>query len=86
MTVKVKEVGEKDNIAVRVVLVSGAIGTALVKKNGKVIEPLHSRFREDGQQIQTYDDTCIPAGDYKQMFSIAGAILGKPRRKRPQQE
>lgn len=85
MAVRVKEVGEKDNIAVRVVLLSNeVIGTTLVKgKNGQVFEPEHSRFREDGQQIITDDDVCIPLGDYKEMFFMAGGILGKPRRKKP---
>ncbi|MDD2731176.1 MAG: hypothetical protein PHW33_03580 [Candidatus Portnoybacteria bacterium] len=85
MAVRVKEVGEKNNIGVRVVLVSNeTVGIALVRNaNGKIIEPPHSRFREDGQQVQTSDDLDIPDGDYKQMFFMAGGILGKKRRKAP---
>lgn len=85
MSIEVKEVREKDEIAVRVVLVSNeTVGTALVMgKDGKPIEPPHSRFREDGKQIRTPDDLDIPRGDYNQMFFVAGGILDKKRRKRP---
>lgn len=85
MTVKVQKggVGVKDGIAVRVVLIANEIvGTALVMgENGKPTEPPHSRFREDGQQTITRDDTYIPPADYRQMFKMAGAILGKKRKR-----
>ncbi len=85
MAVRVKEVREKDGIAVRVVFISNeTVGTALVKTNGRIAEPPHSRFREDGQQVQTSDDLDIPRGDYNQMFFMAGGILGKKRRKKAQ--
>ncbi len=83
MTVRIKEVGERDNIGVRVVLVSNEIvGTSLVKNSaGKIIEPPHSRFREDGKQVRTREDLDISPADYHQMFFMAGGILGKKRRK-----
>lgn len=84
----VKEVGVKDGIAVRVVVVSNeTVGTSLVKdqKTGKPIEPPHSRFREDGKQVRTECDLDISPADYRKMFKVAGAILGKPRKKKAQQ-
>jgi hypothetical protein len=75
--VRVKRVGVKDGVAVRVVVVINEIlETALVLgENGKPCEPDHSRFREGG------GDTHISPADYKQMFRVAAAILGKPRKK-----
>jgi hypothetical protein len=88
LTVRVKKGGieEKNGIAVRVVLISNeTVGMALVKgNNGRVVEPSHSRFRDDGKQVRTPDDLDIPLGDYKQMFYMAGGILGKQRRKKAQ--
>ena len=76
--VKVKEVGERDGVAVRVVVaINDILTTALVLgENGQPREPDHSRFREGG------GDTYISPADYRQMFRVAGAILGKPRRKK----
>ena len=85
MAVRVKEVGEKDNVGVRVVLVSNeAVGISLVRNaTGKIIDVPHSRFREDGKQVRNRDDLDIPWGDYRQMLFMAGGILGKKRRKAP---
>ena len=83
MAVKVKDVKEKDGIAVKVTVVSNeVVGTELVMgRDGKPTELLHSRFREDGKQVRTVCDLDIPPADYRKMFQVAGAILGRKRRK-----
>lgn len=88
MAVRVKKdgIGLKDGIAVSVVFIANEqIGIRLIMgKNGRPTEPPHVRFREDGQQVQTPDDLDIPPGDYRQIFFMAGGILGKSRRKKAQ--
>lgn len=86
MTVKVKagSVKERDGIALSVTFIANeTVGVTLIKVGNKIVERPYSRFREDGKQIRTVDDTYFPPGDYKQMFRMAGGILGKRRRKAP---
>lgn len=89
MSVRVKKdgIGVKDGIAVSVVLIANEqVAMKLVEdERGRVVEPLHARSREDGIQVRTSDDLDIPPGDYRQMFHMAGGILGKKRRKKAQQ-
>ncbi len=82
--IRVKAVGERDNIAVTATLISNeTVGIVLLlDERGKVVERPHSRFREDGKQVRTKDDLDIPPADYRKIFKVAGAILGKPRRKK----
>ena len=75
--VRIKHVGVKDGVAVRVVVeINDILTTALVLgEDGQPREPDHSRFREGG------GSTYIPDADYRAMLNMAGAILGKPREK-----
>ena len=87
LTVRVQKDGigvNNDGIAVSVVFIANEqIGMRLIRGNdGKIVEPSHARFREDGKQPRTHDDLDIPPGDYKQIFFMAGGILGKKRRKK----
>ncbi|KKS89371.1 MAG: hypothetical protein UV65_C0034G0019 [Parcubacteria group bacterium GW2011_GWF2_43_11] len=82
--VKKDGVGINNGIAVRVAfIINEAIEVALIiNTNGKITEPPHSRSRIDGQHGCPSDDICIPPADYRQMFFMAGGILGKPRREK----
>ena len=89
MAVRIQKDGigiNNDGIAVSAVFIANEqIGIRLIRGNdGKVIEPSHARFREDGKQVRTHDDLDIPPGDYKQIRFMAGGIIGKKRRKKAQ--
>jgi hypothetical protein len=85
LAVRVKKggIGIKDGVAVSVAFIANdVLRTVFIKgKDGKVVERPHSRFREDGKQIRTLDDTYFFQADYRQMFKMAGKIIGEPRRK-----
>ena len=84
--VKIKKdgVGVSNGVAVSAVFViNETIETKLIiNTSGKILEPPHSRSRTDGQQDCSPDDTYIAPADYRQVFFMAGGILGKPRRKK----
>ena len=81
--IKVLRVDAVNNVAVSVTITNGNIEIRFILDyQGGVIEAPHSRFREDGKQVRSSDDLDIPPADYSPMFRVAGAILGKPRRKK----
>lgn len=84
--VKVKQggVATSNGIAVRVsFVINETLETALVLgKNGRPFEPPHSRSRNDDHPVRTKEDLYIPPADYRQMFRMAGMILGKPRKEK----
>ncbi len=77
VNVKKDSVGVRDGVAVRAIFIINDIMEVVLvlDENSRPREPLHSRFRYGG------GDTHIPPADYGRMLKMAGAILGKPRKK-----
>lgn len=74
-----EDVKRKDGKAVRVVMTNGAVGITFIEKDGKIIEPPHSRIRLDGATIYGPDSYWMPRAHYIKAYKIAAKILREDR-------